>query len=279
LKSKSLTFRFLEELAEAFRSLDNVQSDLPFNPATATLSALILTGTAALSYNLKILIVILAVSTVLLFILNRQSLGSWIKTILFVLIWASIVSAPLPFITTGEVLAELTIGSVALKISFEGARLMVFFTARVVTSVAVFTSFIIVMGWRGIIAGFEELHIPREFSFMLNLSIISIPVFLREALNMLLAREARMMKRSRIRSAWSALATVIGELMLRGYERAWRLDKSIKARSFNGAGKFKTVYPHLRARDVALFSLALTVLLLTILEGCNDVVKIGGYLL
>lgn len=267
MRSKSLTFRFLENLVEAFRSLNNVPSDLPFNPAVATLSALILTGTAALSYDLKILIAILLISVVLLFILNCRSLGSWTKTILFVLIWASAVSAPLPFITSGEVLAELLIGTVILKVSFEGLRLMLFFTIRVVTSVAVFTAFIMVMGWRGITAGFEELNISREFSFMLNLSIISIPVFLRETLNMLLAREARMMRKSKMRGVWSVLATIIGELMLRGYERAWRLDKSIKARSFNGAGKSKTVHSSLRARDVVLFSLALTFLLLRILEG------------
>lgn len=267
MKSKGLTFRFLEGLAEAFRSLDNVPSDLPFNPATATLSALILTGIAALSYNLKILIAILLVSIVLLLILNCRSIGSWIKNILFVLIWAFIVSSPLPFITAGEVSAELPIGSMILKISFEGIRLMVFFTARVVTSVAVFTAFIMVMGWRRIIVGFEELRVPREFSFMLNLSIISIPIFLRETLTMLIAREARMMRKSKIRSVWSVLVTIAGELILRGYERAWKLDKSIKARSFNGVGGSKVVYTPVRIRDVALFSLALAFLLLTILEG------------
>ncbi|MBS7612173.1 hypothetical protein KEJ27_08250 [Candidatus Bathyarchaeota archaeon] len=267
MKSKSLAFRFLEDLSEAFRLLNNAPSDLPFNPATATLSALILTGTAALNYDLKILIAILLVSIVLLSILNRQSLGLWIKTIIFASIWASIVSTPLPFITAGEVLVGLHMGSMILKVSFEGIRLMVFFTARVVASVAVFTAFIMIMGWRGIIAGFEELRIPGEFSFMLNLSIISIPIFLRGTLNMLLAREARMMRKSRIGSVWGTLTTITGELMLRGYERAWRLDKSIKARSFNGVWKSKVVYAPVRIRDVVLFSLALTVLLLTALDG------------
>jgi len=265
LNSKTLTSRFLENLAEAFRQLNNVPSSLPFNPALSTLSALILTGTAALSYDLKIPMMILFISMVLIFVLNHSFLSSWIKTILFVLTWASIVSAPLPFITAGEVLVELPIGSTTLKISFEGIHLTVSFITRVTASVAVSTAFIMIMGWRGIIAGFEELRIPRELSFMLNLSIVSIPVFLRETLNVLLAREARIMRKVKMRNVWRMLATVIGELMLRGYERAWRLDKSIRARSFSRPEKPKTVHTSIRVRDVALFLLALTILLLGII--------------
>ena len=264
MNSKTLTFRFLENLAEVFRQLNNVPSSLPFNPALSTLSALILTGTAALSYDLKTPNMILFISMVLISVLNNSFLSPWIKTIFFALTWASIVSAPLPFITAGEVLVELPIGLTTLKVSFEGIRLTASFITRVTASVAVFTAFIMVMGWRGIIAGFEELHIPRELSFMLNLSIISIPVFLRETLNMFLAREARIMRKVKIRNIWRTLATVIGELMLRGYERAWRLDKSIRARSFSRPEKPKTVHTSIGVRDAALFLLALTVLLLEI---------------
>jgi energy-coupling factor transporter transmembrane protein EcfT len=265
LNSKTLTFRFLENLTEAFRQLNNVPSNLPFNPALSALSALILTGAAALSYDLKIPIMILFISMVLISVLNHSFLSPWIKTMLFALTWASIVSAPLPFITAGEVLVELPIWLTTLKVSFEGICLAASLITRVTASVAIFTAFIMVMGWRGIIAGFEELRMPKELSFMLNLSIISIPIFLRETLNMLLAREARIMRKIKIRNVWRMLATVIGELMLRGYERAWRLDKSIRARSFSRQEKSKVVHTSIKIRDVALFLLALTILLLGVI--------------
>lgn len=269
MKYKSLTFRFLENLAESLTQLNNIPNDLPFNPTIAVLSALILTIVAALTYSFKILIVILFISIVLVSLLNRSSLISWIKIILFIFTWAFIVSAPLPFITTGVILTELSVGFTTLRVSFEGIHLMLLFTARVVSSAAVFTAFVTTMGWRGMVSGLEGLRMPKEFSFMLNLSIINIPIFLRETLNMLLAREARIMRKDRIWSTWGALASIIGELVLRGYERAWRLDKSIRARSFNGVRKSEVIPSDLKikVRDIVMFSLTSIILLLAILEG------------
>jgi len=67
---------------------------------------------------------------------------------------------------------------------------MIAFISRVVASAAIFTSFVSIMGWRRIIMGLEGLRIPRELTLLLNLSVIHIPLFLRESSKMLSAREA-----------------------------------------------------------------------------------------
>ncbi len=58
---------------------------------------------------------------------------------------------------------------------------------------------------------------------------------------MVSARDARIVKRIGVKELWKTLATVVGELLLRCYERAWRVDKAIKARSFESSNNFSRV--------------------------------------
>ncbi|MBS7649677.1 hypothetical protein KEJ17_08570, partial [Candidatus Bathyarchaeota archaeon] len=95
---------------------------------------------------------------------------------------------------------------------------------------AIFAAFIFNMGWRMIIVGLEKLRMPKNFSFLLNLTIISIPLFLRESLKMLSAREARIMRKATLKGLWRILATITGDLLIKSYERSWKLEKSLIAR-------------------------------------------------
>ena len=152
--------------------------------------------------------------------------------------WAALASAPLPFITHGKSIASLSLGFIGLSISREGVDLMVTFILRVVSAAAIFTSFAQIMGWRRIIRGLEGLRMPRELGLILNLSIIHIPIFLRETLKMLSARESRIMRKIRFRDIWGVLSMVVGDLILRIYERAWRINNAIEARSFTPTKNF-----------------------------------------
>lgn len=228
---KSLIHSFLESLAETISTLNYEPNSNFFNPSVAILSALILTGIASFSFEPKLPLLILAVS-VMLMILTHSRVYSWIKITLLITLWAVAVSIPLLFITPGDLIISIPLKLVELKISREGLNAMMVFTIRVVAAGAIFTAFIFILGWRKTMEGLRGLQIPRDVVFLLTLSIIYIPFLLREAAKILSAREARIVRRVKFREVWYVLASVIGDLLLKSYEHAWRLEKAIRARSF-----------------------------------------------
>ncbi|HIE19048.1 TPA: hypothetical protein EYP75_04915 [Candidatus Bathyarchaeota archaeon] len=265
MRLRSLTHRFLEGLAETVGSLNSGVDHALFNPTIAVFSALILTGAAAFSYDFKLPALIFLISVGLV-LMTRSPIRSWVRIIIFILAWAVIVSLPLPFITLGEPAVNLSVGLIELKASYEGIHSMMMFISRVTASAAIFTSFASIMGWRRTIIGLEGLRMPRELTFLLNLSIIHIPLFLRESSKMLSAREARVMRKATFKEIWKVLATVVGDLLLRSYEHAWRLEKAIKARSFTEEISWKSTSKSVGIKDLSLLSLTLGVLLLGILR-------------
>jgi len=176
------------------------------------------------------------------------------------------VSLPLPFITLGQPVARLSLGFMEVGVSREGLNAMATFISRVVASAAIFTSFVFAMGWERIVSGLEGLRMPRELVLLLRLGAIHIPLFLREASEILLAREARIMRKAGFRDLWTVLTTVVGDLLLRSYEHAWRLEKAIKARSFSVKGPFWTPPSHtVGIKDLSLISVTLCILALGVL--------------
>jgi len=265
LNFKSFTSKFLESIAETINSLNKEVNPSFFNPTIAMLSALILTGTAAFSYNLKLQFLIFSLS-VLLVLLTRSPIYQWIKLLIFILIWAIIVSIPLLFITHGEPLVSFLLGPIKLRLSQEGFNVMIKFISRVVTSTAIFTSFITIMGWKNIINGLEGLKLPQELIFLINVFIINIPLFLKETSKMLFVREARIMRKSSFKELWIVLATVVGDILLRSYEHAWRLEKAIKARNFNSKFLKKPITMLIGVKESFLLSIVILILLLGILD-------------
>lgn len=213
----------------------NSEARLSVNPSVALVSALILTGAVAFSRNFEFPVAMMILSLVLV-ILTRTPIRPWIRITLLILAWVTFVSVPLPFITPGESVINLSLSSIELRVTREGLYVMMAFISRTVSAASIFTSFSLMMGWRGIIRGLEGIRVPREITLLLNLSIIHIPLTLREASKMLSARDARIMKEIGLKDLWTMLATVVGDLLLRSYERAWRLEKAIRARSFESAG-------------------------------------------
>ena len=145
MKLKSPTHRFLESLAEAVDSLNIGTNLTSLNPTIAVLSALILTGTVAFSYSLKLSVLIFAISVALV-LLAHSPIRRWARILLFILAWATMVSIPLPFITFGAPLANLPLGFIELKVSREGLNVMITFILRVVAAAATFTSFCLYYG-------------------------------------------------------------------------------------------------------------------------------------
>jgi len=258
---KSLTHKFLESMAEAMSALDRGVDPKNLNPTISLISAFILTGTAAFSYTLKLPLLILFLSVILIQS-ARSPMTHWIKLQLFILLWAFIVAIPLPFITVGKPLVILSMGPLILNLSEEGLKAMLLFVARVSAAAAIFTSLTCIVGWRGVVKGIEGFKAPGEAVLLLNTSIIYIPLFLRNTLKMLSAREARIIARSRLKDIWGLMATVVGDLILRGYEHAWRLEKTIEARTFASRRTSQGSRAEVRANDIILLSISLIILAL-----------------
>jgi cobalt/nickel transport system permease protein len=261
----SLINSFLEGLAETINTLNYDSSSKFFNPSIAMLSTLILTGLASFSLNFKLQLLILFLSF-LLMLLARSRIYPWLKIIAITTLWAATVSTPLIFTFSGG-LASVTLGWVELGISLEGLYLMIMFTIRVVAAASVFTAFIFILGWRGVIDGLRGLKVPGSIVSLISLSIVYIPFLIREMVRMLSAREARIVRKTGFRKLWYVLASVVGDLILRSYEHAWRLEKAIKARSLKPnpppAGKFRV---GLWINDLTLLILTLCITMLGFLS-------------
>jgi len=264
---RSLTQRFLEGLAETVEVLNRQPNQTFFNPVVAVFSVLILTGAAAFSLEAKLPLIILTVSIILMF-LTRSSFYSWVRVVGFVVGWALVVSIPVMFITPGKALASLPLNFVELRVSWEGLNAMVAFVFRVVAAAAIFTTFALMLGWRGMMKGLEGLRVPREITFSLTLSIIHIPLFLRELAKMLSAREARIVKNMGVKQLWGTLATVIGDLLVKSHERMWRLEKAMRSRSLTPAGiLWKNPKTKLKTQDLLLLLLTASILVIGFLVG------------
>ena len=150
---------------------------------------------------------------------------SWIKPVLAVALWAGLVSAPLAFIELAPT------GAFRLGLSAGGAYEALSLTLRAAAAASIFAASIQLLGWRNWLKGLEDLRVPRLLIKLTMLSLFYIPLFLREALRMLLAREARMVGRVGVWRSWRMVSTVVGDLLLRGRERAWRLERALMARS------------------------------------------------
>jgi len=270
---RSLTHSFLEALRDTVNDLNHEASLKSFNPTITLLSALILTATASFSTGVKLPTLILLLS-VALTLYARPSTYAWVKVVLIVALWALLVSIPLAFITSGEIIASLPLGFATLRVSREGVNTLLAFTLRATSAAAIFTAFYQIIGWRGMVKGLRGLRVPSELTAMASLSITYIPLFLREAVRLLSAREARIMKKGRLRRVWWMLTTVIGDLMLKGYERAWRLEKALRAKSFVETSprsaplsSWRPLKAPDRLKDLGLMGLALFIPVLNLLIG------------
>ena len=265
LRMNGFVQRFLKGLAEIFDSL-NIEREFPFsNPTIAIVSALILTTVAAFSYDFRLSVSILILSFMLI-TFTRSPIISFAKIMLFVFLWTTFVSIPTLFITHGETLVHFSLNSFKLQISFEGLYTMITFIARVVSAAAIFTSLTLLIGWRKIIRGLEGLRVPKEITLLLNLSIIHMPFLLREASKMLSAREARIVKNAGLKDSWLMLATVVGDLFIRSYERALGLERAIRARSLVSTEIVrKRQMAAVKVNDLLLLSLSILFLISNVL--------------
>lgn len=129
---------------------------------------------------------------------------------------------------------------------------------RAASAASVFSGYAICLGWRGLIEGLRGLGAPEGLASSLGLLLKYIPVFLRDLARILAAREARVLRRS-YRLSWSMLASVAGEILVRGYARAEALRMAMEARSFGAGALGRRPAPRFSLREAVLLGYTLAV--------------------
>ncbi len=259
-----LTEKFLESIADVIEVFSCENSSY-FSPPIALLTAVVLTSTASFSNKIASQIPLIIYSIVLSQLLKIK-IKYLIKPITFVIIIASISALPLIFITPGQTISRLN----GLAITDKGLFTAVSLIARSATASLTFTVITLSLGWRGIIEALRELKIPNSLIMSLNLFIKYMPIFLREICSLLVAREARIMRKNQYKLAWIVMATSSGDLLLRASQRAWKLQNAMQARLLNAEIKWnqrKTKRKWFTIRDLGLIITTCIVIISSIYVG------------
>ncbi len=166
---------------------------------------------------------------------SRIPLGFFfLRTTIFIPIFAGVISLPLPFITPGVALVSLEYGNLAVTITSEGLYRATQFTLRVWACVALSVLLILTTRFSKFIEAMEHLRFPRILVTMTAVTYRFIFLFINEAYRMALARESRIIKRLRWRENVKSLANMIATLFIRAHERGEKVYLAMIARGHSG---------------------------------------------
>lgn len=119
------------------------------------------------------------------------------------------------------------------------------------------------VGFIGMLKGLVSLGLPRQLVFMIATLLNYIPIAIRDLTKVLIAREARAYCRGGSRKElWLRLASAVGEAIIRGYNRAWKLQLTLAARGLD-ARAVSPITERATKRDVlsALMLIALSIVI------------------
>jgi len=136
---------------------------------------------------------------------------------------------------------------------------------RSITAAAIVTLMVQSLGLIGLIRGFRGLKFPSRALFVLMMYIRYIPIMLRHTTKLLSAREARLVSKvNKLKNSWLILSTVVGSLLMRGFDKAYKLQMALRARGLDF-----DVIPEPKGKigllDLTLITLSLTLSLILVL--------------
>ncbi len=263
MRERSLTEIFLSEVAGTLEVFSKEQYPPLFNPSLAVACSLVLACSVSFSKELLTPLTAVIISVVLL-VAFKGDVSLWLRPVLFTLFVASLVSVPLLFIREGKPLAEVRLGSFSLYVTAPGLEEAALLVLRTVSAAAIFSAVLVHIGWRGVIDGLRGLRVPQELILMTGFVMKYVPVFLRDVCRTLAAREARILKKPSYLESWGLLSTVVGDIIVKGYWRAFRVEMALKARGFEGHFSASNSTPQkVGINDIALLVATVVVVLST----------------
>ena len=165
-------------------------------------------------------------------LLSRE-LDIFLRATGIALVFLSVVALPLLFITGGEPLYVLELGPLRLVATWDGLWRAVEFVLRCLNAISLAVAWTTYVGFTTLIKGLHVLDPTGTIPNMAFLTVRYVPLSIREGQRLLAAREARMLKKPRLRSSWLILASCCGDLLLRTFNRAWRVGMAMRSRSFS----------------------------------------------
>jgi len=222
--------------------------------------AIVVTAVAvrALISLVALLALVLGLATV-----ARIPLRSFLyRATVFVPLFAGVTALPLLFITPGTPVAEIGIRPYAAVITGEGVYRAAQFFLRVWVCVSSLTLLIMVTRFSRIIQALERFKVPTLFVTLTSVTFRFIFLLIDEAYRMVVARESRAVGKENRMDVLRSLATMVGTLFIRSYERGERVYMAMLARGYSG--QFKSLdYGKAQTRDL-VFGLAIVSVCLVI---------------
>ncbi|MCS7105553.1 MAG: energy-coupling factor transporter transmembrane protein EcfT [Thermofilaceae archaeon] len=128
--------------------------------------------------------------------------------------------------------------------------------ARAASAASALAGILSCIGLNGFLSGLNQLRAPRQITDSITVFLKYLPIFVRNFTTFIAAREARQLKPGY--STWTLTASAVGELMLRGFQRARLLSLALEARSFSPPVKTGQL-PPFSSRDLAPLAYTLSV--------------------
>jgi cobalt/nickel transport system permease protein len=197
----------------------------------------------------------------------------FLRTTIFIPIFAAVIALPLPFITPGVPLAKFEYGGLVAGVTMEGIHRATQFVLKVWVSVASLILLVLTTRFSRLVHAMEKFKLPGVLVTMTAVTYRFIFLFVNESYRMALAKESRTVERERWREALRSLANMIATLFIRAYERGERVYLSMIARGY--AGKVRLLGDmECATRDWVFASVSMLICLMAL---STEYLHLGGW--
>lgn len=221
--------------SERFSAVDGFLQGIDPRVKFCCFIAFILTAVSARTLTS---LVILFILVIVLSVASRIPLRFFfLRTTIFIPIFAAVIALPLLFITPGRQLAIIGYDKYFVSITWEGIYKAMHFTLRIWVCVASLTLLALTTRFSRLVHAMEKFRMPKVFVAMTAITYRFIFFFINEAYRMVLAREARTVRKEGRSLIMKSLARIMSTLFIRAYERGERVYLAMTARGYTGEVK------------------------------------------
>jgi len=216
------------------------------DPRVKLVGLLALVVAAALSRRLPVMVALFGLG-VMLAVASRLSLWSLGKRVWLVAFGFTVmIAAPALFLTPGQALYTLPVGS--LTITVQGARSALLLIARVEAAVTLSTLLVLTTPWMHLLKALRTLLVPVEVIAMLAMTHRYVVLLAETASAMFESRQSRMVGRLNGHEQRRLMVNTGGVLMSKTLELGNEVFLAMQSRGFRGEVRLLTDF-RLRARD------------------------------